>query len=578
VAGAIVVVVLGAAGSLFAARAVAHSDKQKSQRALAATSADVTARLRLALQHEEDLVVSTSAFIVSNPLISNAKFNEWVLADRVVERYPEILGLGRIVIVPRSQLANYGARAIKDPAGPLAPGGSFQVIPPGKRPFYCFIDLAGRSPGLMVTPAVLDVCAATGNKIVVSHDPAQGSYEPVQLGTVRALGVQTPLYRGGLVPATAAGRRAAFIGWIGIALTPKVVMHAALEAHPRTALTLRYDHPGSPAVAFRAGKAPRGAESLTVDLHNGWTVRATAVVYGGGVLSNWHALSVLLGGMALSVLVGLLGVVLATGRARALRLVSKQTVELRDQAAQLRVTVDELEAAQAIKDEFLALVSHELRTPLTSIRGYAELLQDQELAEEQREYVDVIDRNSARLVGLVEDLLLMAKIQSGGVPLDVGEVVLSDLIARSGEAARPFAASKEIELDIDVELGIATQGDPVRLGQVLDNLVSNAIKYTPNGGAVSITMTRTGETATIAVSDSGIGIPEEERDQMFSRFFRASNAQTSGSKGSGLGLAITRGIVEAHGGTIGFESVLGEGTTFSITLPHAHGCGLESAA
>src|SRR6476646_10459744 len=93
VAGAMLVVVLGVVGSFFAARAVAHSDKQKSQRALAATSADVTARLRLAIQHEEDLVVSTSAFIVSNPRVSNAKFNEWVRADRVVARYPEILGL-----------------------------------------------------------------------------------------------------------------------------------------------------------------------------------------------------------------------------------------------------------------------------------------------------------------------------------------------------------------------------------------------------------------------------------------------------------------------------------------------------
>ncbi len=576
-AAALLVVVLGAVGSLFAARAVAHSDEQKSQRALAATSADVTVRLRLAIQHEEDLVVSTSAFIVSNPSISNAMFNDWVRADRVTERYPEILGLGRIVNVPRSQLANYAARAIKDPAGPLGPGGSFHVIPSGNRPLYCFIDLAGRSRGLMVTPAALDVCAATGNKAVVSHDPAQGTYEPVQLGNVRALGVQTPLYRGGLVPATAAGRRAAFIGWIAIALTPKVVMHAALEAHPDTTVTLRYSR-GAKAIAFSGGKAPRAAQSLTVDLHNGWTIRATAVVASGAVFSNWDALTVLLGGTALSVLVGLLGIVLATGRTRALRLVSKQTVELRDQAAELRVTVDELEAAQAIKDEFLALVSHELRTPLTSIRGYAELLQDEELADAQRDYVNVIDRNAGRLVGLVEDLLTMAQIQSGGVPLDVGEVILNDLIARSGEAAKPFAASKEIELDLDVESGIATQGDPVRLGQALDNLVSNAIKYTPNGGAVSITMTRTGETATIAVRDSGIGIPEEEHAQMFGRFFRASNARVSGIDGTGLGLAITRGIVEAHGGTIGFESVVGAGTTFRITLPHAHGCGLESAA
>ena len=248
------------------------------------------------------------------------------------------------------------------------------------------------------------------------------------------------------------------------------------------------------------------------------------------------------------------------------------------EAEELRATVAQLQAAEAVKDEFLTLISHELRTPLTSIRGYAELLEEETLTEEQRTYLDVIDRNSARVIGLVEDLLLMAQIQSGGLPLQVSEVMLGDLITSSGEAARPFAASKEIELDVETEPGVAAQGDPVRLGQVLDNLMSNAIKYTPNGGGVAIRMTHTDETATIAVSDTGMGIPKDEQDQMFGRFFRASNAQESVIPGTGLGLAITRGIVEAHGGTIGFDSAEGTGTTFLITLPLTHGGGLESAA
>jgi signal transduction histidine kinase len=236
---------------------------------------------------------------------------------------------------------------------------------------------------------------------------------------------------------------------------------------------------------------------------------------------------------------------------------------------------ERLLALDEMKDEFIASVSHEFRTPLTSIRGYAELLQEADLPAEQREFVTVIDRNSARLAGLVEDLLLMAQIQSGGLPLDLDEVVLNHLIARAGEAAKPFAASKHIELDIDTEPElVTTQADAERLGQVLDNLVSNAIKYTPDGGGVSITMTHTGTAATIAVSDTGIGIPEGEQAQVFSRFFRTSNARDSGIDGSGLGLAITRGIVEAHGGTIGFDSVEGVGTTFRLTVP----LGLASAA
>jgi signal transduction histidine kinase len=236
--------------------------------------------------------------------------------------------------------------------------------------------------------------------------------------------------------------------------------------------------------------------------------------------------------------------------------------------AELASQNERLLALDRMKDEFLASISHEFRTPLTSIRGYAELLGEEDLVAGQRDYVNVIDRNSARLVGLVDDLLLMAQIQGGVLPLELSEVVLNDLIVRAGEAAKPFAASKHIELDIDTEREIVTtRADPDRLGQVLDNLVSNAIKYTPDGGDVSITMTHTGDVATIAVSDTGIGIPQAEQAQMFGRFFRTSNARDSGIEGSGLGLAITRGIVEAHGGSIGFNSLEGVGTTFRLTVP-----------
>ncbi len=235
---------------------------------------------------------------------------------------------------------------------------------------------------------------------------------------------------------------------------------------------------------------------------------------------------------------------------------------------ELTIQNEQLLALDRMKDEFIASVSHEFRTPLTSIRGYAELLLEAGLATEYRDYVNVIDRNSARLTGLVEDLLLMAQIQSGGLPLELNEVVLNHLITRAGEAAKPFATSKNIDLDIHTEPElVTTQADAERLEQVLDNLVSNAIKYTPAGGGVSITMTHTGDAATIAVSDTGIGIPQGEQAQMFGRFFRTSNARESGIEGSGLGLAITRGIVEAHGGTIGFDSVEGVGTTFRLTVP-----------
>jgi signal transduction histidine kinase len=453
------------------------------------------------------------------------------------------------------------------------------VLPPGKRSFYCFLDLSGRRPNAPQSPAGADTCANPSvlTSLFSARDKGRWTYQPFELKKQTMLGIQTPVYRGGGVPKTVAERRARFIGLVAVGLMPTVVVNAALIGHPRTAVTLSYKD-GSSAAEFSGGAAPHGAATITTNLHNGWTVRTSAAPPQSGILGSVNALTLLIGGIAMSLLLGLLGVVLATGRMRAIRQVDRQTVELREQAQELRTTVGELEAAQAIKDEFLGLVSHELRTPLTSICGYIELLKEDGVPDEQLGYVDVIDRNASRLLALVEDLLLMAQIQSGGLPLELGEVILNDLIARSGETARPFAASKEIDIDIDAGPGVAAEGDAVRLSQVIDNLVSNAIKYTPNGGGVSITMTRSGETATIAVSDTGIGIPQDEREQMFGRFFRTSNARISGIEGTGLGLAITRGIVEAHGGTISFDSVEGAGSTFRITLPHAHGASLASAA
>ncbi len=405
------------------------------------------------------------------------------------------------------------------------------------------------------------------------------------------LAVETPLYRSTTIPTVAAARRAAFVGWVGVALRPKVLLDAALKLHPQTAITLLFGQ-GPSSVAFSGGPVPSNGQVARLNLGHGWSVTTRAPRNTGAVLKNRNASVVLLGGVALSLLLALLGAVLGTGRARASRLVHRQTAELREQtsalkdqavelqnqALALRTTLSELESAQAAKDEFLGLVSHELRTPLTSIRGYTELLQEDELGPDADAYLDVISRSSARLFGLVEDVLQMASIKNGELPLEIGEVILNDVIRRALEEATPYAASKEIAIATEIAPDIATRGDHTRLAQALDNLVSNAIKYTPRRGAVGVKLTRAGETATIEVSDTGIGIPVIEQAQMFGRFFRTANARQSGIEGTGLGLAITREIIQAHGGTISFESVEGAGTTFRITLPHAHDARLTLAA
>ena len=578
-AATLLIVVLGTSGSYLAARAVARGDARRSQKAFAASAADVGSTLKVSIAREEDLVVSTRAFLGTNPRITNAGFKRWEAADLIVQRYPELIGLVRIVIVPRAQLAAYAASAVKNPSGTLGPGGEFQVLPAGSRPFYCFADLSGRLPPKAVRqPVGRDLCAnGAGAALLAARDSGQSTYLSFKLGGHTGLDVETPVYRGGGVPATVAARRAAFAGWVGIVLEPSVVLVRVRETHPALALAMRFGAPKQ-AVTFTNGQIPKHFDSVTEQLGSGWSVQTFGAANKSGVLSNMTALAVLLGGGLVSLLAGLLGVVLATGRARARRQVHEQTVELRDQSVQLHASVAELKAAQAVKDEFFAVVSHELRTPMTSIIGFTDMLQGEDLTDEQHKHLDVIDRNAGRLLRLVDDLLLMAEIQSGGLPLQLGEVILSDLIARSSESVKMFAASKEIDLEIETEPGVTAEADPRRLGQVLDNLMTNAIKYTPNGGDVAITMSHTDETATIAITDNGIGIPKDEQSQMFNRFFRTSNARGTGVAGTGLGLAISRGIVEAHGGTIGFDSDEGRGTTFRVTLPLTHALGFQAVA
>jgi signal transduction histidine kinase len=226
-----------------------------------------------------------------------------------------------------------------------------------------------------------------------------------------------------------------------------------------------------------------------------------------------------------------------------------------------------------LKDEFVGLISHELRTPLSSILGYLELMRDDDehpLSEEQEQYLAVAERNAHRLLRLVGDLLFTAQVESGKFPLDLRDVELEQIVKAAVESARPAAATAGITISEDIANDSAvTYGDPVRLGQVCDNLISNAIKFTPKGGTVTIALSKTAKDAVITVRDTGMGIASSELDQLFSRFFRATTATRNAVPGVGLGLTITKAIVTAHHGEMGVQSEEGVGTEFSVTLPLA---------
>jgi PAS domain S-box-containing protein len=237
-------------------------------------------------------------------------------------------------------------------------------------------------------------------------------------------------------------------------------------------------------------------------------------------------------------------------------------------AAMAYSDITELMVAIQTRDGFLASVSHELRTPLASVIGYLELLADHgELSEKSRRHVEVVQRNAGRLRFLVSDLLESAQHRAGPVelarrPVDLGVVVREGL-----EAALPAARTAGVDLEGSLQSPLPAVVDASRVRQVVDNLLSNAVKYTDPGGHVTVTLVEAGGEAVLAVSDTGIGMSDDDLDQLFTAFFRSERARERQTPGVGLGLGICEAIVAAHGGRMHVSSALGSGTTVTATLP-----------
>jgi signal transduction histidine kinase len=279
--------------------------------------------------------------------------------------------------------------------------------------------------------------------------------------------------------------------------------------------------------------------------------------------------------------IGLAGSVIAVlviarlvGILRALERIRERERSARADAEQaqmlLAVQNERLVESDRLKDEFVALISHDLRTPLTSIMGYVELALEEvgpPLDDERRGYLEVVSRSSDRLLRLVDDLLFVARLQAGRLVLTRSQLDLAVIAAQAVEEARPRAEGKQLTLAFSGEGEPMLEGDKGRLFQLLDNLVSNAIKFTPEGGRIDVRVRGNNNGAMLEVSDTGIGLGPGESEQVFERFFRSSRAVAQQVPGTGLGLFISRAIVEAHGGTIAVSSRDGGGTTFRITLP-----------
>ena len=260
-------------------------------------------------------------------------------------------------------------------------------------------------------------------------------------------------------------------------------------------------------------------------------------------------------------------VAIAEGLARELGAAVSQARVYADQQA----TVDRLRELDLAKTEFVSTVSHELRTPLTSITGYLEMLLEEALGEltpHQVKALTVIDRNAQRLQLLIGDLLTLSGVDAGAFRLDLAPVHLGTVVADACAAVRPLLERRVLDIAVEVpdDLGVV-HGDGTQLERVVSNLLTNAVKFTPDGGRIRVAAADDEHGVSLSVADTGCGIPLDEQDRLFTRFFRSTISQEQEIQGSGLGLAITKAIVDGHGGGVDVESAPAAGTTVTVRLP-----------
>jgi signal transduction histidine kinase len=249
------------------------------------------------------------------------------------------------------------------------------------------------------------------------------------------------------------------------------------------------------------------------------------------------------------------------------------SVRTRDEMGQLAASFNQMSAdlahASQLRRQMTADIAHELRTPLSLILGYTESLSDGKLPATQETF-DIMYDEAQHLSRLIDDLRTLSLADAGELPLNRRPVDPKALLERAALAYMPQAQRQGVAIELNASSDLPeAEADPGRIEQVLDNLVSNALRYTPSGGRVILSADGDGEQVFLRVQDTGVGIQLEELPYIFERFYRADKSRQRHAKESGLGLAIAKSIVEAHGGSVSVESILGEGTTFVVALPSA---------
>jgi signal transduction histidine kinase/CheY-like chemotaxis protein len=514
-----------------------------------------------------------------------------IFVDRLAlrQRYPGVQGIGLTVRIPADRLTAFVSAQRRDRP-------EFRVWPEDPRDEYHAI--------VYLEPLDRRNAAAIGYDMFTDPTRRAAMEQARDRGEAAASGLVTlvqeideskqpgfliyvPVYEGGRVPATVEERRARLRGFIYSPFRAGDLFTGILgrTPAPRVGFELFDGPPSEDALVHRTG-SPDGArfrlERAVAVAGREWT----ASLFSTRALDESSGLAFLplavWSGVAVSLLLTGLALLQARARTRAEEseaAAAAASAHIEDLLGRERAARAEAERVSRMKDEFLAVLSHELRTPLNAVMGWAHLMKAGALPKDKEHAAtDSILRNAQAQSRLIEDLLDMSRIISGRLALDITSVDIGDVIEAAATAVRPIASAKQITLTTGSGADSAcVRGDAGRLQQIVLNLLTNAVKFTPSGGEVRVTVMPGVDDVEVAVSDTGAGIPREFLPYVFDRFRQADASFTRRHGGLGIGLSIVRSLVELHHGQIRVESDgSGRGATFTVTLPRADRAGLAA--